>query len=83
MGSVGAVLHIGCCYKDDIGVLRCEAGERKYDALSTQFPVPHVLGQTPAILNPSLLIPSSVAPHISSVEACAQHCSCSARRVPS
>jgi hypothetical protein len=35
MGSVGAVLHIGCCYKDDIGVLRCEAGERKYDALST------------------------------------------------
>lgn len=57
MGSVGAMLHIACCCKDDIGVLRCEAEERKYDALCSPFPVPHILGQTSALLNP---IPSYV-----------------------
>jgi hypothetical protein len=52
MGSVGAVSHIVCCYKDDIGVLRYEAEERKYDALSTRLAIPHVLGRTPASFKP-------------------------------
>jgi hypothetical protein len=42
MGSVGAVIHVRCCCKDDVGVSRCEAEERKYDALCSLSPVPHV-----------------------------------------